>query len=286
VAAIARVEDGEKDADISSSLDEISPNQRSFMSYNPIPSQYAVLYDLKGPFMSSYETINVPAAQASETDRAAFVGLVYQHIAAAVAAFVAFEGIFFATGIADAMRDFFFGGGGGGRWLLLMGGVMVVQWFSANAAADMVNPSRQYIGLFGSAFAQALIFAPFLSYVFQQSDGGATVAQAAIITAIGFAMLTAIGLFTRKDLSFLRPLVMWGFGVALLAIIAAVLFGFALGTWFSVAMIGLSGAAILYQTQNVVRRYPIGSHVSAAIALFTSLMTMFWYVLRLLMSRN
>jgi FtsH-binding integral membrane protein len=214
------------------------------MSYKLIPGQYAVLYDLKGPFMSSYETINVPAAQASETDRAAFVGLVYQHIAAAVAAFVAFEGIFFATGVADAMRDFFFSGGGGARWLLLMGGVMVVQWFSANAAADMVNPSRQYVGLFGSAFAQALIFAPFLSYVFQQSDGGATVAQAAIITAIGFAMLTAIGLFTRKDLSFLRPLVMWGFGVALLAIIAAVLFGFALGTWFSVAMIGLSGDSL------------------------------------------
>ena len=72
----------------------------------------------------------------------------------------------------------------------------------------------------------------------------------------------------------------------LLAIIGGVLFGFALGTWFSVAMIGLSGASILWQTQNVVRRYPIGSHVAASIALFTSLMTMFWYVLRLLMSRD
>ncbi|MDW3176128.1 MAG: Bax inhibitor-1 family protein [Acidimicrobiia bacterium] len=238
--------------------------------------------------MSSYETLpHIPAAQASETDRAAFVGLVYQHIAAAVAAFVAFEVILFATGIADSMRDFFFGvGGGGGRWLLMLGGVMIIQWFSANAAADLQNPPRQYIGLFGSAFAQALIFAPFLSYVFQQSNGGATVAQAAIITGIGFAMLTAIGLFTRKDLSFLRPIVMWGFGLALLAILGGVLFGFALGTWFSVAMIGLSGASILFQTQNVVRRYPIGSHVAASIALFTSLMTMFWYVLRLLMSRD
>ena len=51
-------------------------------------------------------------------------------------------------------------------------------------------------------------------------------------------------------------------------------------------MIGLSGASILYQTQSVLRRYPIGSHVAASVALFSSLMTMFWYVLRLLMSRE
>lgn len=234
----------------------------------------------------SYTPVDAtPVINLPEIDRATFVGRVYTHVAGAVAAFIAFEAVLFATGIADRMRDFFFGRGGG-TWLLLMGGVMVVQWFAANAAADLGNPSRQYVGLFASAFGQALIFAPFLSYVFQQSDGGATVAQAAIISLVGFAMLTAIGIFTRKDLSFLRPIVMWGFGLALLAIVGGAIFGFALGTFFSVAMIGLSGAAILYQTQNVIRRYPINGHVAAAIGLFSSLMTMFWYVLRLLMSRD
>ncbi len=235
--------------------------------------------------MSSFESVTTPVINLPEIDRATFVGRVYQHVAGALAAFLAFEVLLFVTGIADGMRDFFLAGGGG-RWLLLMGGVMVVQWFAANAAVDFVNPSRQYLGLFGSAFAQALIFAPFLSYVFDQAGGEQTVAQAAIITGIGFAILTGIGLFTRKDLSFLRPIVMWGFGLALLAIVGGVLFGFDLGTWFSVAMIGLAGAAILYQTQMVVRRYPVEGHVAAAIALFSSLMTMFWYVLRLLMSRD
>ena len=84
------------------------------------------------------------------------------------------------------------------------------------------------MGLFGTAFGQALIFAPFLSFVFA-TDGAGPVAQAAIVTGIGFAMLTAIGLFTRKDLSFLRPLVMWGFGLALIAIVGAVIFNFQLG---------------------------------------------------------
>ena len=236
--------------------------------------------------MSSHQTLtSAPAVQAPETDRAAFVGAVYQHVALAVAAFIGIEIVLFVTGIAAGLEEFFFGGGGA-RWLLMLGAVTVVQWFAANAAADLTNPPRQYFGLFGSAFAQALIFAPFLSFVFGREGGGATVAQAAIISLVGFAILTGIGLFTRKDLSFLRPIVMWGFGLAFLAIIGGVIFGFGLGTWFSVIMIGLSGVSILYQTQNVVRRYPIGSHVAASVALFTSLMLMFWYVLRLLISRE
>jgi FtsH-binding integral membrane protein len=90
---------------------------------------------------------------------------------------------------------------------------------------------------------------------------------------------------TRKDLSFLRPLVMWGAIAALGLIVAAVLFGFALGPLFSVAMIGLAGASILYQTQNIVRKYPEWAYVGAAVGLFGSLMTMFWYVLQLLTRR-
>ena len=237
--------------------------------------------------MSFQDTQHVtPAIHAPETDRATFVGKVYTHVAMALGAFVAIEIVLFITGIAGALEDFFFSGGGG-RWLVMLGGVMIINWFSAGAAADLVTPSRQYLGLFGTAFGQALIFAPFLSFVFGQEGGSGTVAEAAVITAVAFAMLTAIGMFTRKDLSFLRPIVMWGFGLALLAIVANVIFGIGgLGIWFSIAMIGLSGAAILYQTQNVVKRYPIGSHVAAAVQLFSSMMTMFWYVLRLLMQRD
>ena len=219
-------------------------------------------------FQDTYQPI--PAIQAPETDRATFVGLVYQHVALALAAFVAVEVVLFVTGIAAALRDFFFVGGGG-RWLLMLGGVMVVQAFASSAAADLQNPPRQYLGLFGSAFAQALIFAPFLSFVFQQDGGEGTVLQAAVVTGIIFAILTGIGLFTRKDLSFLRPIVMWGFGLALVAIVGGVIFGFGLGLWFSIALVGISGASTLYQTQSVVRRYPIGSHVAAAIGLFLSL---------------
>lgn len=236
--------------------------------------------------MSAYETYQpTPVINAPESDRASFVAKVYQHVALALAAFIGIEVVLFVTGIADALGDFFLSRGGF-TWLILLGAVSIIQNFAARAARNLTDPGAQYMGLFGSAFGQALIFAPFLSYVFRTDGGSGVVAQAGIVTAISFAMLTAIGLFTRKDLSFLRPLVMWGFGLALIAIVGSVIFGFQLGVWFSLAMIGVSGAAILYQTQDIVRRYPLGAHVAAAVGLFSSLMTMFWYILRLFMSRR
>ena len=46
-------------------------------------------------------------------------------------------------------------------------------------------------------------------------------------------------------------------------------------------MIALAGAPILYQTQTIIRRYPVEAHVGASVQLFASLMLLFWYVLRL-----
>ena len=59
------------------------------------------------------------------------------------------------------------------------------------------------------------------------------------------------------------------------------IFGFELGTFFSVAMVGLAGAAILYDTSNIIRHYPEDRYVGAALQLFASVAMMFWYVLRI-----
>jgi FtsH-binding integral membrane protein len=230
--------------------------------------------------MTALQT-SVPAISLNEDDRGEFVAKVYQHVAAAVAAFVGFEALLFMTGIAERMYEFFFASGG--RWLLLLGAVMIGNWFVTNAARDFGNPARQYGSLLATAAIQALIFAPFLFYVYKVQNAGSTVAAAALVTGVGFAALTVIGMVTRKDLSFMRPLIMWGFGIAMVAIVGALLFGFNLGIWFSVAMIALAGGAILYQTQTIIRTYPANAYIPAAISLFGSLMTMFWYVLRLFM---
>jgi FtsH-binding integral membrane protein len=188
------------------------------------------------------------------------------------------------TGTAESIYDLV--AGSSGAWLLVLGGFMLVNWLATSAAHDVLNPSRQYTGLFGLAGAEALIFAPFLYYVFNVEGGGAvTVGSAAVVTAIGFGGLSLVGLVTRKDLSFLRPLLMWAGVMALVLIVAALLFGLELGVWFSLAMIGLAGASILYQTQTILRNYPEEAYVGAAVQLFASVMLLFWYVLRLFSRR-
>jgi len=235
--------------------------------------------------MTSLQTHTRPV-DLPEEDRAAFVIKVYQHVLAAVGAFVAIEALFFMTGVAEGIYNITWGSGSGASWLLVLGGFMVGQWFISQAVSDLDNPSRQYAGLFGSSLIYALLFAPFLFYVYNVQDSSGTVTSAAVVTAIGFALLTFVAFTTRKDLSFIRPLIMWGFGGAMLLIVGALLFGWNLGTWFSVAMVALSGAAILYQTQNIIRNFPANAYVAAAVQLFGSVMTMFWYILRIFASRD
>jgi hypothetical protein len=222
-----------------------------------------------------------PVATLDDVARGEFVVRVYQHLVVAIAAFIAFEALLINLGVAEAMWDFF--SGSGGAWLLLLGGFMIVNWLATSAAHDVLEPSRQYAGLFAMAAAQALIFAPFLHYFFAvEPNGTSTVAAAAVITVAGFAGLSAVAFVTRRDLSFLRPMLLWGGVSALVLIGAALLFGLELGIWFSVAMIALAGASILYQTQTILRRYPSEAYVGAAVQLFASVMLLFWYVLRLL----
>ena len=57
-----------------------------------------------------------------------------------------------------------------------------------------------------------------------------------------------------------------------------------IGTFFSVAMVGFAGAAILYDTSNVLHHYPEDRYVGAALQLFASVALMFFYVLRLFMA--
>jgi len=53
-----------------------------------------------------------------------------------------------------------------------------------------------------------------------------------------------------------------------------------------VAMIGFAGAAVLYDTSNILHHYPQNKHVAGSLGLFASIALMFWYVLQLFMSRD
>jgi hypothetical protein len=91
---------------------------------------------------------------------------------------------------------------------------------------------------------------------------------------------------TRKDFSFMRSALLFAGFAATGLVLLSLLFGFTLGLGFSYAMIALACGYILYDTSNVMRHYRTNQHVGAALALFAAVMLLFWYVLRVLLSRR
>lgn len=161
---------------------------------------------------------------------------------------------------------------------------MVVGWLATRAAHTAQSKVAQFGALGAYVVMEAIIFVPLLYIANTYAPG--VISSAGMITIAGFAGLTGIAFWTRKDFSFLGGLIKWGGILALVAIGASLIFGFQLGVFFSVAMIGLAGAAILYDTSNILREYPEDRYVGAALQLFASVALMFWYVLQLLLSRR
>ena len=212
--------------------------------------------------------------------RAAFITRTYAHLFGAIVTFTLLEVFFFTSGIAEVLGRALLGV----NWLFVLGGFMIVSWFATRAAHVAKSPAVQYTALGAFVLAEAIIFVPLLYVANHYAPG--VISSAATVTLLGFAGLTLIAFHTRKNFSFLGGILRWGLGLALVAIVAGVLFGFELGTWFSVAMVGLAGGAILYDTSNIIRVYPEDRYVGAALQLFASVALMFWYVLRLFLARR
>jgi FtsH-binding integral membrane protein len=214
-------------------------------------------------------------------ERGVFIMRVYGHLLAAIAAFVGLEVWLFRAGYAESIARSLLGV----NWMLVLGGFMVAGWLARGLAAKSGGLGAQYGGLALYVAAQAVIFVPLL-YMAEYYVGGGVIASAAGLTLLGFAGLTLIVFQTRKDFSFLGGILRWAGILALVAIAGGVFFGWELGTWFSLAMVALAGGAILYDTSNILRYWPNDRYVGAALELFASVALMFWYILRLLMSRR
>ena len=232
----------------------------------------------------SVDETNVPQQDAIlpavVTGRSEFINRTYMHLAGAILGFIGIEVALFTSGlampIATAMLNV--------SWLAVLGAFMVVAWGGSHVAHRAVSKKAQYMALAAFVFAEAIIFVPLLVIAFAVSP--ALVQNAALFTLAGFGALTGVAFYTGKDFSFLRSLLIWGGVSALGLIVLGVIMGFHLGTYFSVAMIALAGASILYDTSKVIHDYPDDRYVAAALELFSSVALLFWYVLRLLMSRR
>jgi FtsH-binding integral membrane protein len=222
----------------------------------------------------------VPVSQRGVDTRAAFITRTYNHLMGAIVAFTLLEVWLFTSGLAEPIATAMMSG----SWLLILGGFMIVSWIATGTAHKSQSLGAQYAALAAIVAAYGILFVPLL-YVADRVAPGA-IQSAAIVTLLGFAGLTAVAFRTRKDFSFMGGMLRWIGVVAIVAIVGSVLFGFQLGTWFSVGMVAFAGAAILYDTSNVLHHYPEDRYVAGALQLFASVALMFWYMLRLFMSRD
>ena len=226
----------------------------------------------------------VMVSSLTEIERAAFYRKTYAHVAGGVLVFILFEYLLLQS---DTVVEFMLSMTEGYKWLLMLGGFMLATNYAESMALRTTDKNKQYLAYGIYIFFEALIFVPLIYIAAFYMDSGLEILnQAAIVTLALFTGLSAVVLVTEKDFSYLRTGLMVGFFIAIGLIVAGTLFGFNLGLWFSVGMCLLAGGAILYQTSNLVNKYGVEDYIPAALGLFASLMLLFWYILRIFMSRD
>lgn len=225
----------------------------------------------------------VPAILADEQARSTFIQRTYVHLFGAILLFVVFEAAVFTllpVGTLDGvMRQLSANRLG---WLAVLFGFMGISWLANTWATSDVSRGMQYAGLSLYVIAQGVIFIPLL-YIANRVAPMA-IPAAGVITLLMFGGLTMLVFLTGSDLtSWGKYLWLGGLGAVGL-VIAAMLFNFQLGVWFSGAMVILAAGYILYDTSNVLHRYRTEQYVAASLALFASVALLFMYILRLMMS--
>lgn len=224
---------------------------------------------------------DVLVAHSSDVEKASFYKKTYLHVAFAILAFIGVETVLLNIVPEQLILAMF---AQRYLWLLIIG-VFWLASFLATKWSLSQSKSTQYMGLGFYVLLEAVIFLP-LIYIAVKYAGGSVIFQAATLTVAMFAGISAVAFTSKRDFSFLRNIITIGGFIAIGLIIAGMIFGFNLGLWFSVGMVILASATILYQTSKLKDAYVTDQYVGASLQLFASIMLLFWYILSILMSRR
>jgi FtsH-binding integral membrane protein len=218
-------------------------------------------------------------AEARADARAAFIRRTYAHLAGATLAFVGVEALLLRVVPEQAIMSMV---GGRFTWLIVMLAFMGAGWLARTWARSETSAAVQYAGLALYVLAWAVIFLP-LMYIAAYYSDSSVIPTAGILTLCVFGGLTASVFITRKDFSFLGPMLAMCSFLVLGLIVAAILFDFHLGVFFAFAMVALMSAYILYNTSNVMLHYRTDQPVAASLELFASVAQLFYYILYIVM---
>jgi hypothetical protein len=238
------------------------------------------------------------------SDRVAFLRKTYAHLGVALIAFAAITGGLMNFATETSLKFSMWALRGNGTWLVVIGLFMLCGWLARRLASSDTSKGLQYVGLGIFVTAEAVILQPLLwvlmikfgdvntmfanngVHVVLAGQAASILMQAVVITLAIFIGLTLTVFLTKKDFSFMRGALAICSFAALGVIIASMAFGFSLGAVFCGAMVLLMAGYILFQTSQVMAHFPPTAYVAAALMLFSTIATLFWYVLQLLMSLN
>jgi hypothetical protein len=226
--------------------------------------------------------VRLPAESTSD-ERVAFIRRTYAHLAGAVLAFIGIEALLLQSVSEETLLTLF--AGSRLSWLVVLLAFWGASWLAQVWARSQTSMALQYLGLGLYILAEAVIFLPIL-FIASHYAAPSIIPTAGILPLAVFGGLTLTVFLTKKDYSFLRPILSVGSMIALGVIVCAILFGFDLGLFFSFAMVALLSGFILYESSAVLLHYPTNYHVAAALMLFASVATLFWYILQILMLLN
>jgi modulator of FtsH protease len=111
----------------------------------------------------------------------------------------------------------------------------------------------------------------------------ASITQAGLMTVGIFGGLTAYVFISKRDFSFMRGMLMTGLIVVVLAAVLNIFFAssaFSFGI-SAVALLLFSGF-VLYDTSNIIRRYPTNEYIAGALSLYLDAFNIFLALLNLL----
>ncbi len=222
-------------------------------------------------------------SSAAAVERAAFIRNTYLHLGFAILAFVGVEWFLLQQSWVPALIQKMTAGFG---WFVVLGAFMGVSWLAERLAVSDASRGVQYAGLLLFVVAEAVIFLPLLFLAAYHSGDPGVIVKAGVTTGFVFGGLTLTAFVTGKDFSFLRSFLIVGGFVSMGIIIVSMIFGFNLGTIFAGAMALFASVAILYNTSNLIHHYRTDQYVSAALSLFASVALLFWYILRIFLSRD
>jgi FtsH-binding integral membrane protein len=239
------------------------------------------------------------------SDRVNFLRKTYAHLGVALIAFAALTGGLIRFAPETSWKFSKWALTGTWTWLAVIVLFMVVGYIAERLARSESSRGLQYVGLGIAVTAEAILLQPMI-WLLMLKTGVYTKAQVAamivgnatptlstqaaqiLLAATGITLAIFVGLtltvfLTKKDFSFMRGALSIASFAVLGVIVVSMIFGFHLGAIFSGAVILLMAGYILYQTSLVMRDFPPSGYVAASLMLFSTIATLFWYVLRLLM---